>query len=72
VASHSVRIKISAAKELEAAEPRTIRTRIVSRIQALARTPRPVGSQKLAGESERYRLRQGSYRIVGHRREVYR
>jgi len=87
VASYSVRIKTSAAKELEAVEPRTIRARIVSRIQALARTPRPVGSQQLAGEAERYRLRQGSYRIVysidddarvvevvkiGHRREVYR
>lgn len=87
MASYSVRIKTSAAKELEAVEPRAIRARIVSRIQALARTPRPVGSQKLAGESERYRLRQGSYRIVysiddearvvevvkiGHRREVYR
>jgi mRNA interferase RelE/StbE len=87
VASYSVRIKTSAAKELAAVEPRPIRARIVSRIRALARTPRPVGSQKLAGEAERYRLRQGSYRIVysidddarvvevvkiGHRREVYR
>ena len=87
VASYSVRIKTSAAKELETVEPRTIRVRIVSRIQGLARTPRPHGSQKLAGEEERYRIRQGPYRIVysvdddrrvvevvkiGHRREVYR
>ncbi|MCX5740822.1 MAG: type II toxin-antitoxin system RelE/ParE family toxin [Proteobacteria bacterium] len=87
MASYSVRIKTSAAKELEAVDPRSIRVRIVSRIQALARSPRPSGCQKLAGEAERYRLRQGSYRIVyavddeqrvvevvkiGHRREVYR
>jgi mRNA interferase RelE/StbE len=87
VASYSVFIKTSAAKELEAVEPRTVRARIVSRIQGLARTPRPRSSQKLAGEAERYRIRQGAYRIVysvdderrivevvriGHRREVYR
>jgi mRNA interferase RelE/StbE len=87
VASFSVLIKTSATKELEAVEPRAIRVRIVSRIQGLAHDPRPRGSQKLAGEAERYRIRQGAYRIVysiddarrivevvkiGHRREVYR
>jgi mRNA interferase RelE/StbE len=87
VAVYSVLIKTSAARELERVEPRSMRVRIVSRIQALARTPRPAGSQKLAGEPERYRLRQGAWRIVysiddaarvvevfkiGHRREVYR
>jgi mRNA interferase RelE/StbE len=87
VASYSVRIKTSAARELAAVEPRGLRTRIVSRIENLARAPRPPGSQKLAGESERYRIRQGAYRIVyavdderrivevvkiGHHREVYR
>ena len=87
MASYSVLIKTSAAKELEAVEPRGVRTRIVSRIQAVGRNPRPPGSQKLAGESERYRVRQGSYRVVygvdderrvvevvkiGHRRDVYR
>ena len=64
-----------------------MRMRIVSRIQGLARDPRPPGSQKLAGDGERFRIRQGAYRIVysvndqnraveivkiGHRREVYR
>jgi mRNA interferase RelE/StbE len=87
VASYNVFIKTSAAKELESVEPRAIRIRIVSRIQGLARNPRPAGSQKLAGDEERYRVRQGAYRIVysvndetravevvkiGHRREVYR
>jgi mRNA interferase RelE/StbE len=87
VASYSVFIKTSAAKELEAVEPRAVRARVAARIQGLAQTPRPRGSQKLAGEAERYRIRRGAYRIVysvdderrivevvkiGHRREVYR
>jgi mRNA interferase RelE/StbE len=87
VASYSVFIKTSAAKELETVEPRTVRVRIASRIHGLARNPRPQGSQKLAGDEERYRVRQGAFRIVysindearvvevvkiGHRREVYR
>ncbi len=87
MASYSVFIKTSAAKELESVEPRAMRARIVSRIQGLARDPRPPGSQKLAGDEERYRVRRGAYRIVysvddktraveivkiGHRREVYR
>lgn len=87
MASYSVLIKTSAAKELGAVEPRALRLRTVSRIQGLAHTPRPHGSQKLAGEAERYRIRQGAYRIVysvddearvvevvkiGHRSEVYR
>lgn len=87
MASYSVLIKTSAAKELEAVEPRAVRARIVSRIQGLAQNPRPRSSQKLAGEAERYRTRQGAHRIVysvddeqrivqvvkiGHRREVYR
>lgn len=53
--------------------------------ELLARNPRPQGCEKLSGQ-ERYRVRQGVYRIiyeirdevllvtvikVGHRREVY-
>lgn len=60
---------------------------IVVKIQALASDPRPRGSEKLAGYADRYRIRQGNYRIVyliddeaslvtvykiGHRRDVYR
>ncbi len=66
--------------------PRHDLRRIMERIGALAENPRPVGSEKLTGQ-ERYRIRQGDYRIVysiqeteltvwvvtvGHRREVYR
>ena len=60
--------------------------RIVRKIAALASEPRPVGSQKLS-TLERYRLRQGDWRIayeiddqarlvtvvkIGNRRDVYR
>jgi len=59
---------------------------VAGRIHRLAADPRPVGAEKLSA-LERYRIRQGDYRIVysiddrertvtvfkvGHRREVYR
>jgi mRNA interferase RelE/StbE len=81
----SVCIKPSAAKELEAL-PVKDRTRVVARIRRLATEPRPPGCERLSGD-EKYRLRQGDYRIlysidadtlsvlivkIGHRREVYR
>ncbi len=85
MASYSLEIKRSAAKEL-ADLPDKDRTRLIARIQSLADDPRPSGAEKLSGQ-ERYRLRQGDYRIlyeihdhvlliivvrIGHRREVYR
>ena len=85
MASYRIEIKRSAAKEL-AALPKQDRSRIIARIRALAREPRPVGCEKLSGQ-ERYRIRQGDYRIpyevhdlvlivmmvkIGHRRDVYR
>ncbi len=85
MASYSLRIKRSAAKENEALPPKD-RRRVVARIEALASNPRPPGCEKLSGE-EKYRLRQGDYRIlyeiidtelvvtvvkVGNRRDVYR
>ncbi len=60
--------------------------KILRRIEALADNPRPSGCEKLTGR-ERYRVRQGRYRIVysiqdealtvwivkvAHRKEVYR
>lgn len=84
-ASYSVAIKRSAERELRKI-PRQDLRRVVTRIQGLAREPRPPGCEKMTGE-ERYRVRQGDYRIVyavddevrtvevvkiGHRREVYR
>jgi mRNA interferase RelE/StbE len=63
VASYKLRIKKSAAKELEAISRKADRQRVAKRIQALAEDPRLLGCKKLSG-SERYRVRQGSYRIV--------
>jgi len=63
VASYKLRIKKSAAKELEAISRKADRQRVAKRIEALAEDPRPPGCKKLSG-SERYRVRQGSYRIV--------
>lgn len=86
MASSSLQIKPSAAKELEAL-PKKDRRRVAARIQALAADPRPPGCEKLAGQDNLYRVRQGRYRIlctvddtalvvvvykIGHRREVYR
>jgi mRNA interferase RelE/StbE len=86
VARYKLLLKASAAKEIEAVSTKRERQRIVDRIGALANDPRPHGAQKLAGHRDRYRVRQGAYRIiysvddgaqevtvvkVGHRREVY-
>ena len=83
---YRVRIKPSAEKELLAIRTKKDRQRVVRRIQSLSEDPRPPGCQKLSGY-DRYRLRQGQYRIlyeiranglvvvvikIGHRREVYR
>jgi mRNA interferase RelE/StbE len=62
VASYKVLIKPSAVKELESI-PKKDRQRITTKIGSLADTPRPPGCQKLSGQ-ERYRVRQGNYRIV--------
>ena len=83
--SYSLVIKTSAERELRAL-PKEERRRVVDRVRGLAHSPRPPGNEKLSGQ-ERYRIRQGDYRIVyaiddeariveivkiGHRREVYR
>jgi mRNA interferase RelE/StbE len=87
VASYRVLIKASAAKEIEAVDPKKDRQRIVAAIRSLADNPRPPGCEKLAGEDDRYRIRVGRYRLiylvgdgelvvvvvrVGHRKDVYR
>jgi mRNA interferase RelE/StbE len=85
VANYSIRVKRSAAKELEAV-PLKDRRRLVAQIERLGVDPRPAGYERLSGE-QKYRVRQGDYRVVyeildrdglvivvriGHRREVYR
>ena len=61
--SYKLQIKESAAKEPESLGTKKDRERIVTRINALATDPHPSGSEKLEGENK-YRVRQGNYRIV--------
>ena len=82
--SFRIVIKKSAAKEIERIE-KTDRIRIIEKIRSLANDPRLLGNKKLSGQ-EKYRVRQGNYRIlyqivddeliinvvkVGHRRDIY-
>jgi mRNA interferase RelE/StbE len=84
VANYKILIKNSAAKEL-ARLPKKDVQRITSKIKSLSADPRPHGCEKLSAH-ERYRIRQGNYRIVysieddqliiyvikiAHRSEVY-
>jgi len=64
VASYNLVIKRSAAKELEEIAGKKDRARITQRILALADNPRPVGVEKLSGTTEKYRIRQGNFRII--------
>ncbi len=83
MAKYKIFIKKSVANELENIPKKNLK-HIVKRIQSLAENPRPRRSQKLSAQ-ERYRIRQGNYRIVyfiqdkelavqifklGHRREI--
>ena len=85
MASYRLRIKPSAARELEDVPRKDLR-RLVARMRELAGQPRPPGAEKMSGH-DLYRVRQGNYRIlyeimdrdltvtvikIGHRREVYR
>lgn len=85
MARYELRFKPSVARDLRRI-PRADVRRLLTRIEALRVDPRPPGSEKLSAQ-ERYRLRQGSYRIlytvtdadltieavkIGHRRDVYR
>ena len=82
--SYRIVIKKSAAKEIERIA-KNDRIRIIEKIKSLSQDPHPTGSKKLSGQ-EKYRMRQGNYRIlyqviddeliinvvkVGHRQDVY-
>ena len=84
MATYEVVFRKSVEKDLRAI-PRKDQIRILQRLSQLADEPRPSGCKKLSGQ-ERYRLRQGNYRIlyeieddrlivtvvkVGDRRDVY-
>ncbi len=85
MAEYRIHFRESVEKDL-AAIPRTDVKKILQRIKSLSKNPRPSGSEKLTGQ-ERYRIRQGRYRIVysiqdreltvwivraGHRKDIYR
>jgi mRNA interferase RelE/StbE len=85
MASYELAFKRSVAKDLRSVPKRDVK-RILKKIESLAADPRPADCEKLSGR-ERYRVRQGAYRIVyeivdtrlivtivkiGHRRDVYR
>ncbi len=87
MAEYRLRIKPSAAREIDALDSKRDRQRIIQRIAALSPEPRPSACEKLSGSASKYRIRQGDYRIVyaiddaarivevvkvGHRRDVYR
>lgn len=85
MAEYKLFFKKSVQKDFDTIPKRDLR-RILNRIEALTKDPRPPGCEKLTGQ-ERYRLRQGRYRIiysiqddeltvwvvkVGHRKHIYR
>jgi mRNA interferase RelE/StbE len=85
MASYKLFFKKSVQKDFDAIGEKDLK-RTLNRIEALAEDPRPHGCEKLTGQ-ERYRLRQGRYRIVysiqddeltvwvvkvGHRKDIYR
>lgn len=87
MASYKLLLKASATKEIEKVGSKSDRRRIIEKIGGLADSPRGHGAEKLAGHEDRYRVRQGDYRIVyliddktmtvivykvGHRKDVYR
>ena len=83
--SFEVIFKRSVAKDLRQIPKKDV-AKILKRIEALRAEPRPPSVEKLSGQ-EKYRIRQGVYRIlyeirndelivvvvkIGHRRDVYR
>lgn len=85
MARYEVLYRPSVAKDLSGLPKSDVR-RILAKAESLREDPRPPGAQKLTDE-EKYRLRQGNYRIlytvddrrvlvevvkIGHRKDVYR
>lgn len=85
MAGYKIYFKESVEKDFRSI-PKQDSRRILRRIDSLSADPRPPGCEKLTG-LERYRIRQGRYRIVysvqdkdiavwivkiGHRKDVYR
>jgi mRNA interferase RelE/StbE len=62
MAAYKLSFKKSVQKDLDSIPKKDLK-RILRRIESLSEDPRPHGCEKLTGQ-ERYRLRQGRYRIV--------
>jgi mRNA interferase RelE/StbE len=63
VSGYQLTFARSARKELETF-PASMVARVFPRIEALADNPRPVGSRKLQGEKNLWRIRVGEYRVI--------
>ena len=85
MAGYKIYFKKSVEKDFNGIPKKDLK-RILNRIELLAEDPRPPGCEKMTGQ-QRYRLRQGRYRIlysiqedeltiwvvkVGHRKDIYR
>jgi len=85
MAAYKLFFKKSVQKDFDSIPKKDLK-RILSRIESLSEDLRPKDCEKLTGQ-ERYRLRQGQYRIVysiqddeltvwvvkvGHRKDIYR
>ena len=85
MAAYKVHFKASVERDFTTIPKKDLK-KILKRIEGLAENPRPWGCERLTGR-ERYRLRQGRYRIVysiqddeltiwivkvGRRKDVYR
>ncbi|MEI6652330.1 MAG: type II toxin-antitoxin system RelE/ParE family toxin [Chlorobiaceae bacterium] len=85
MACYSIQWKKSAVKELQKIAKQVIPD-IVEAVNALAVDPLPLGSKKIRGSLQTYRIRRGDYRIiysieedclvvqvitVGHRKDIY-
>ena len=83
---YRLQIKPRAARQLRKL-PESVRARLQEIMDALTQNPRPAGTLKMRGFTNRYRVRVGDYRIVydihddtlivliiavGHRGDVYR
>jgi mRNA interferase RelE/StbE len=64
VGTYRIEIKRSARRELENIAGKKLRQRIVDRIASLASDPRPPGAIKLSATRNKYRIREGDFRIL--------
>ena len=82
---YDVIIKPSAEKQLDKL-PKTVRIRVIEKLEELCHDPRPEGAVKLKGAEDLWRIRIGVYRViyqilddrllvfvlrVSHRKDIY-